>query len=85
MEDLLGLLLGRLDAVLGRAVGLGDALAPALLGLLAQLPRGALSRLDDARDSGWGVRSDLRCRRSPVCARGSRIGRAKMMGAMRPW
>jgi hypothetical protein len=54
VENLPGLLLGRLDTVLRRAVGLGDALAPALLGLLAQLARGALRRLDDAGDPGRG-------------------------------
>jgi hypothetical protein len=54
VEDLLGLLLGRLDAVLCRAIGFGDALAPTFLGLLAQLPRSALRRLDDTRDTGWG-------------------------------
>ena len=45
VQDLLGLLLGRLDAVLGGAVGLGDALARARLGLLAQLARRCVRRL----------------------------------------
>jgi transcriptional regulator GlxA family with amidase domain len=48
LQDLDGFGLGYLDAVLGRALGLGDALARALLGVLAQLGRRALGGLDDA-------------------------------------
>ena len=58
-QKLLSLLLGREHAVLGGTVGLGDALAGAHLGLLAQLIRGAFGRLDDAGDvsggGAWGV------------------------------
>ncbi len=51
VQQLLGLLLGRLHAIGGGAVGFCDALACASLGLLAQLGRGAFGRLDDARDA----------------------------------
>ena len=54
LQDLLGLLLGRVHAVLGGAVGLGDPLARAGLGLLAQLGGRAFGRFDDARDALGG-------------------------------
>ncbi len=50
MDDLRSLLLGGLHAVGGGAVGLRDALAGARFGLLAQLRRGALGGLHDARN-----------------------------------
>jgi hypothetical protein len=52
LEDLLRLLLGRLHAVLGRPVGFGDPLPPALLGPLAQPSGRALRRLEDAHHAG---------------------------------
>ncbi len=80
VEDLLGLRLGRPDAVFRRAVGLGDALAPALLGLLAQFPRGMLRRLDDPRDTGRGgaqVAGPGGSRGALSYARGIRVTRAR--------
>lgn len=53
LEDLLRLLLGRLHAVLGRPIGLGDALSPALLGPLAEPSGRALRRLENACHTGW--------------------------------
>jgi len=49
-EDLLRLLLGRSCSILGGAVGLGDPLMRAGLGLLAQLHSGVFSRADDVLD-----------------------------------
>src|SRR2546422_725562 len=54
-QDLLGLRLGRADAVLARAVALGDALASTCLGLLAQAGR----RLLGGRDDRCHPRGDL--------------------------
>src|SRR5947207_1561216 len=50
-QDLLGLGLRRADAVLGRAVALGDALASTRLRLLAQAGRGVLGGGDDRCDA----------------------------------
>jgi transcriptional regulator GlxA family with amidase domain len=50
-QQLLGLLLGGVDAIGGGAVGLGDTFAGARLGLLAQLGGGALGSVDDAGDA----------------------------------
>jgi hypothetical protein len=50
VEDLTGLGLGRLDAQIGGALGLGDPLADLLLGLEAEILGGALGGLDDRGD-----------------------------------
>ena len=79
-EDLLCLLLGRLHAVGGGAIGLGDPLAPALLGALAQLSGGALRRLEDAGDTGWCA-AQVDCAGAP----GGLLSRGRGIGIARTW